>query len=194
MDPEKEVEAKVRLIEGGLAEGLFGHIVITSAFWGQLEGYFNRYFPLFATSNVEEKVIKRLEWVLLSHPLHKFPVASPHLVSVIEWLQNSLEQYATTMTFSQEVTSLAHLHTGAREPTFIFKSLNRNTVLDATVTLFEENEIIGHGTTGYTSWQGALFATDWLLSNFEDKLKVNFELLPFVMKFNEITAFRIPGF
>ena len=40
-------------------------------------------------------------------------------------------------------------------PNFIYKSLTRNLYKeDCNVTLLEENEIIGHGTTGLTSWQG----------------------------------------
>ena len=38
--------------------------------------------------------------------------------------------------------------------------------------VLEENDIIGHGTTGLTSWQGALFLTDWLLANKLHKMKV----------------------
>ena len=41
---------------------------------------------------------------------------------------------------------------------------------NAMVTLFEEWNIIGNGTTGLTSWQGALFLTDWLLQNMSEKL------------------------
>jgi len=37
--------------------------------------------------------------------------------------------------------------------------------------LEENREIFGHGTTGLTSWQGALFLNDWAMNN-QDKLKV----------------------
>jgi hypothetical protein len=56
------------------------------------------------------------------------------------------------------------------EPEYIFKTFDRGE--SVFVTLLEENrELIGHGTTGLTSWQGALFLSDWAQNN-AGKLKV----------------------
>ena len=57
------------------------------------------------------------------------------------------------------------------EPEYIFKTFDRGE--SVFVTLLEENrELIGHGTTGLTSWQGALFLSDWAQNN-AGKLKVH---------------------
>merc|ERR1719264_2203041 len=46
------------------------------------------------------------------------------------------------------------------EPEYIFKTFHRGG--DESVTILEENRsIIGHGTTGLTSWQGAYFMAEW---------------------------------
>ena len=50
------------------------------------------------------------------------------------------------------------------ESEYIYKTFDRGG--GDFVTLLEENrDIIGHGTTGLTSWQGALFMADWLKAN-----------------------------
>ena len=49
---------------------------------------------------------------------------------------------------SREIDDLLH-ESSSIPPKFIFKSLRRNNFKeDTVVTLLEENEIIGHGTTG----------------------------------------------
>ena len=50
------------------------------------------------------------------------------------------------------------------ESEYIYKTFDRGG--GEYVTLLEENrDIIGHGTTGLTSWQGALYLADWIGSN-----------------------------
>ena len=50
------------------------------------------------------------------------------------------------------------------ESEYIYKTFDRGD--GDFVTLLEENrDIIGHGTTGLTSWQGALFMADWIKAN-----------------------------
>ena len=70
----------------------------------------------------------------------------------------------------------------AGDPEYIFKTFIRRIQQPSTidfyyVTILEENrDIIGHGTTGLTSWQGALFLADWLQAQ-PEKLKVQILLL-----------------
>ena len=57
-------------------------------------------------------------------------------------------RFAPGSTLSKEINNLFE-KCSAVAPNFIFKSLSRNYHKeDTTVTLLEENEIIGHGTTG----------------------------------------------
>ena len=152
---------KVKLIEDTLVEGLFGHIVIGNVFWSQLGQFVEHYFD-----RATDKILANIDEVLLHHPLNKFPVSAPHLTHVLLWLQNCYSQHGKKL--SPEIRSRLEMVQNQAEPTFIYKTLNRNPGLNpsgGTVTLLEENEIIGHGTTGLTSWQGALFLTDWLLAN-----------------------------
>ena len=152
---------KVRLVEDTLVEGLFGHIVIGNVFWSQFGQYLDQYLCV-----AEKEICAKIDQVLLHHDLNKFPVSGPHLKNVLVWLKNCYSNHGKQL--SSEAMSLLEAVTKRPEPVFIYKTLNRNPGLNplrGNVTLMEENDIIGHGTTGLTSWQGALFLTDWLLAN-----------------------------
>ena len=191
---------KVKLIEDTLVEGLFGHIVIGNVFWSQLGQYLEQYFERDA-----DTISSKIDQVLLHHPLNKFPVSSPHLTNVLLWLKDCYSQHGKKL--SPEIRARLEMVQTQAEPTFIYKTLNRNPGLNPSggvVTLLEENDIIGHGTTGLTSWQGALFLTDWLLANgqalVQDKRVLELGCGPGTFKylFNQehmtIYLFRFPGF
>ena len=73
-------------------KGLYGHILITKAFWGELGRYFEQYFEEFKKLDKVSDVISQIEHVLLKHPLGIYPVSGLHLRDVIRWLQNCLER------------------------------------------------------------------------------------------------------
>jgi hypothetical protein len=170
---EQNVGQKCQLIENVFVEGLFGHIGLPSAFWSQLDLYCDSYFPVIDKLGIPDEFIARLESVVTDHPLLRFPVAYPHLSEVINWLDNSIRRTWPHKTVSKRIRELCNLSQNSLQyPAFIFKSLDRSRNGHRVITLLEETEIIGHGTTGLTSWQGALFLTDWILSSFRDELKV----------------------
>ena len=119
----------------------------------------------------KEEFVRLIEDTFVNHHLSRFPIARYHLKDVIMWVQSLLKHNLDSFS-----TKLEALYEKADKrqtvPNFIFKSVTRNYFQDdCTVTALEENEIFGNGTTGLTSWQGALFLTDWLLSNKIDDLK-----------------------
>ena len=85
---------------------------------------------------------------------------------MIEWLENLLSNYP----LQSNVKKLLNAPDGGKEESsfdeseYIYKTFDRGG--GDYVTLLEENrDIIGHGTTGLTSWQGALYLADWIGSN-----------------------------
>ena len=98
----------------------------------------------------------------------------------MEWLFKSLDKNklcdkSTDDGFSLEIARLFKAscpdrleEENCKDSEYIFKTFDRGTTASSLegghcyVTLLEENrDIFGHGTTGLTSWQGALFLADW---------------------------------
>ena len=148
---------KQSLIIDELTVGLYGHILISSAYWATLDRNLDEFFAIHNDNQHRTDLIKELRWVLLEHPLRKFPVSEIHLNDVSNWLIQCLERVAPHHPLEVET------HPDPTEPKFVFKSLSRNPFSkpsEATVTLLEENEVITHGTTGLSSWQGTVSQND----------------------------------
>ena len=119
----------------------------------------------------KENFMSLIEDPFVNNHLNKFPIARYHLKDVIVWVQSLLKQCLDSVSSNLEALC-EKADNGQNVPKFIFKSITRNYFQDdCIVTLLEENEIFGNGTTGLTSWQGALYLTDWLLTHKIDDLK-----------------------
>uniref|UniRef100_A0A0K2TVL2 Uncharacterized protein n=1 Tax=Lepeophtheirus salmonis TaxID=72036 RepID=A0A0K2TVL2_LEPSM len=104
-----------------------------------------------------EKLHKNIWDFVNEHELSKYPVAQEHKIKVQAWLNNILGLGV----LEHPLNDFKNDHT---EEEFIFKTYER--CYGEYVTLLEENKsIFGHGTTGLTSWQGALMLTDWFVIN-----------------------------
>lgn len=159
MDAQAAFENKRKIVLEGLVEGLYGHILITKAYWTQLAQYLESYIPSFHQYGKLDSIMTEINDVFHHHPLARYPVSPRHFNEVVEWLKPTLERCQSGLKLNVDLAP-------DYEAKFIFKSLRRNAhESNSTVTLLEENDIIGHGTTGLTSWQGALFLTDWILSH-----------------------------
>lgn len=154
MNSEQVFHTKQSLLLEGLAEGLFGHIMVTSTFWDRVGQHLEEYLALCERRNSVKQGLEQLNSVIFHHHLSKFPVSKVHLKEVIEWVQNNLQILGHQLTLPIDAKELLATD-NLLEPKYIFKSLRRNLHREDTiVTLLEENEIIGNGTTGLTSWQG----------------------------------------
>ena len=102
--------------------------------------------------------------ILESHELNSFPISPKHKMQVIDWLHQLLEAEDISIKGSNLETLIrANASFKAEEPEFVFKTFLRSA---SPVTLLEENKnFIGHGTTGLTSWQAAIFLNDWAQNN-----------------------------
>ena len=85
---------KQSLIIDELAVGLYGHILISSAYWATLDRNLDEFFAIHNDNQHRTDLIKELRWVLLEHPLRKFPVSEIHLNDVSNWLIQCLERVA----------------------------------------------------------------------------------------------------
>ena len=135
------------------------------------------------------KLVEELVYILTNHSLNQFPVSLPHKRGVTKWVLEYLRGQISLIGESEfEQTLLNKLcileekdddvnDIEIGDPEYIFKTFVRRIQEPSTidfyyVTILEENrDIIGHGTTGLTSWQGALFLADWLQAQ-PEKLKV----------------------
>ena len=140
------------------------------------------------------KLVEELVYIITNHSLNQFPVSLPHKRGVKKWLLEYLRRQISLIDESQfQQTLLNKLYIlyekddavndiEVGDPEYIFKTFVRRIQEPSTidfyyVTILEENrDIIGHGTTGLTSWQGALFLADWLQAQ-PEKLKVQILLL-----------------
>ena len=140
------------------------------------------------------KLVEELVYIITNHSLNQFPVSLPHKRGVKKWLLEYLRRQISLIDESQfQQTLLNKLYILYKkddavndievgDPEYIFKAFVRRIQEPSTidfyyVTILEENrDIIGHGTTGLTSWQGALFLADWLQAQ-PEKLKVQILLL-----------------
>ena len=135
------------------------------------------------------KLVEELVDIMTNHSLNQFPVSLPHKRGVATWLLEYLRrqislidesEFQQTLSnklciFDEKDNDVNDIEIG--DPEYIFKTFVRRIQEPSTidfyyVTILEENrDIIGHGTTGLTSWQGALFLADWLEAQ-PEKLKV----------------------
>ena len=135
------------------------------------------------------KLVEELVYIITNHSLNQFPVSLPHKRGVKKWLLEYLRRQISLIgesefeqtllnklcIFEEKDDDVNDIEIG--DPEYIFKTFIRRIQEPSTidfyyVTILEENrDIIGHGTTGLTSWQGALFLADWLQTQ-PEKLKV----------------------
>ena len=131
---------------------------------------------IFVTLSVKQTktdLLNKIVSVIQSDPLTQFPVSKPHKKSTLKWISKVFcsDSIPVPKEISNTLNELGH-ESGLPEPEFIFKTFDRGS--SVFVTLLEENrDIIGHGTTGLTSWQGALFLSDWAQYHV-NKLKVKY--------------------
>ena len=185
-------------------EAYFGHVMLNKGIWQQLERNLETYFASIehgklravATNGESYKdafmtLLENLKFIVQKHELNRFPVSSLHKRNVIEWIsdnfhracindeqpfQTQVSNYISTIIEEYEKDDNGK----AVDPEYIFKtfirrSYNSDSIEWYYVTILEENRnIIGHGTTGLTSWQGALFLADWCETR-QEKLKVGKE-------------------
>ena len=182
-------------------EAYFGHVMLNKGIWQELERNLETYFASIehgkhraAATNGESyndafmTLLEKLKFIIQKHELNRFPVSSLHKRNVIEWISNNFQRACTDdeQTFqiqiSNEISNIIENDDIDDkdmdvDPEYIFKtfirrSQNSDSIEWYYVTLLEENRnIIGHGTTGLTSWQGALFLADWCETR-QEKLKV----------------------
>ena len=132
----------------------------------------NLNFDILHNMKTKSDLLNKLVSVIQSDPLTQFPVSKPHKKSTLKWIVEVFCSDSDSIPVPREISNiLSELESALPEPEFIFKTFDRGS--SVFVTLLEENrDIIGHGTTGLTSWQGALFLSDWAQCNV-NKLKVN---------------------
>ena len=143
------------------------------------------------------KLAKNLIYIISKHSLNIFPVSFIHKQTVTEWLLNYLTRNNSDETLDASILcELAKfrvrnsdgLEVEDDNPEYIFKTFDRGGLgLSSTercyVTLLEENRPWigqnGHGTTGLTSWQGALFLADWCQTQLDKfQVRLNFVCVP----------------
>ena len=147
------------------------------------------------------KLAKDRICIIRTHPLSIFPVSLIHKQTVTEWLLNFLTKKNSNDTLDASILcELATLRVCNSDglaveddnPEYIFKTFDRGECeLSSTdrcyVTLLEENRPWigqnGHGTTGLTSWQGAIFLADWCQTQL-DKFQVRLKKLR-IAKYNK---------
>lgn len=154
-----QLEARRRLIIEDFIQGYFGHVLTPKALWGQLESYCDGYLGL-KDKEVDIALIQDLESVVTHHPLNKYPVSPAHTYSVLNWLVKYLTSHQVHV--PESLLVLQSKYKTSTESEYIYKSFDRTGSGDYVTLLEEHKNIIGHGTTGLTSWQGALFITDWI--------------------------------
>ncbi len=175
------------MIKSSFAKAYFGHLPVEMAAWTELETFVDGYIGAMRCSRSrkprgeqeeeeEEKEIALLQEtfsdVMRNHRLARsYPVSPAQAAGAFRWLRHVFERNGVPtgeglLAFTEEE---ARVSTASRqqEPEFIFKSFDRSAGAGTTagttfVTLLEENRhLLGRGTTGLTSWQGALFLSDW---------------------------------
>ena len=181
----------------------FGHVLLEKGIWRELEQWLDTYFASIENARHRKHMnnnetyyeafmtlVEELVYIMTNHSLNQFPVSLPHKRGVKKWLLENIRRQIDESEFQQtllnklyvidEKDNVNYIEVG--DPEYIFKSFIRRIQEPSTidfyyVTILEENrDIIGHGTTGLTSWQGALFLADWLQAQ-PEKLKVQILLL-----------------
>ena len=170
----KRQEDRLRVIESSLARAHFGHLPEEMAAWAELKGFVDGYVAALRPEEEEagmRELRRAMERAVKGHPLaERFPVSPAQRARTERWVREALG--------NQDV---AEGITTTEEPEFVFKSYERATSTSSGgvfVTLLEENrELIGRGTTGLTSWQGALFMADWAQNQGQELLQVSYYLV-----------------
>ena len=180
-------------------QAYFGHVLLEKAIWQELERYLDTYFASIEQSECRKTIqreetysvalltlVKELIFIVTKHSLNRFPVSWMHKKKVTKWLVDYIKRINSDSTLEEtlshelsilEVKNQDGLEIEQVDPEYIFKTFFRlvpelSSIDWFYVTLLEENrDIIGHGTTGLTSWQGALIMADWC-ENQRDKLEV----------------------
>ena len=180
-------------------QAYFGHVLLEKGIWQELERYLDTYFASIERNKHRKlmaddepyfeafiKLVKELIFIVTKHSLNRFPVSLMHKRKVIDWLVDYLRKNSSDNnldeTLSRELSVLelkgeSGTEIEQEDPEYIYKTFlrvgtNCSSNKWCYVTLLEENrDIIGHGTTGLTSWQGAMFLADWCQAQ-QDTLKV----------------------
>ena len=163
---------RFQMIKRAFAQAFFGHVDVEMASWDELDLFCDNYLAGMAKNGDELEDATSLPLELLKvlemHPLARFPVSKRQKKCVQKWIKRMAER--NEIDLQVDVGDEEE----EEEPEFIFKTFERSS--QNFVTLLEENrDFIGHGTTGLTSWQGALFLADWSLNN-EAFFKVRFQI------------------
>ena len=155
------LDDRCQTLESAFVHAYFGHVPVYAAAWGQLEQFCDAIVASAGQTGAE-----RLQTIVCDvvdrHPLNAFPVSAKQRREAVSWLANVIDSHGIKV--SQRTGALVQEKSRdsacREEPEYIFKTFARGP--ETYVTLLEENrDIIGHGTTGLTSWQGALFLADW---------------------------------
>ena len=179
---EITLEHRRNILARYFAQIHFGHVsTVNKPCWDDLLTQSDAFLASFLLENGKgldqhEKALEELQALFLSivseHPLNRFPVSEKQKSESLHWIRTDLQR-----TFGKEVDEVTRHDLPDSE--YIFKTFDRS---DYHVTLLEENrEIIGHGTTGLTSWQGGLFLADWA-ANYGYLLEVRIIGLVIIMK------------
>ena len=152
---------RLRVISCALTQAYFGHVSTCMAAWGELDHYCDNFF---ASANSNPNQLQEVfQQVLVDHPLNAYPVSDKLKFNVSLWFRAVFERNGHALSLETEAlcSKLANLE--PVEPEYIFKTFDRRTGKSSSyITLLEENrDLISHGTTGLTSWQGAMFLADW---------------------------------
>ena len=184
----------------GFIEAYFGHVMLSKGIWQELERNLETYFASIEQSKFRSstngesygeafmKLVSDLKYIMQYHDLNRFPISSLHKQNVIQWISNNVRKASANDDESFRTELISEMSKFVEyqdnedvnenvDPEYIFKTFVRRVQSSSAiewyyVTLLEENRnIIGHGTTGLTSWQGALFLADWCETR-QEKLQV----------------------
>ena len=164
------------ILSRSFAQAYFGHVsTANQPLWDDLLSQCDSFLASYQVEHGEQRTEACVELcsifrnVIQNHELNRFPVSEKQRSEALAWIRGDLPAY-----FGLDLSgTLAGIEKEENEnPTdseYVFKSFDRS---NHYITLLEENrDIIGHGTTGLTSWQGALFLSDWV-QNFSYLLEV----------------------
>jgi hypothetical protein len=170
------LEERRQVIASVLVQAYFGHAHIQMSIWSDLQRYCESYFAVAENKRAKESACpaqllqRMLVEIIDKHSLNTFPVSPKHKKRVLHWLAKLFHSHSVPLCEPLD-QALAQDAEKEPEPEFIFKTFTDSNGLPL-ITLLEENRnLIGHGTTGLTTWQGAMFLADWA-QNFEHLIKV----------------------
>ena len=150
------------MISRAFVQAYFGHVSTCMAAWGELDLYCDNFFAAATTANNADKLQEEFRAILRDHPLNVYPVSCKLKHNVSVWIRAVLQRNGIAMRSDLEAVCHEFETLETVEPEYIFKTFDRRTRTPSFITLLEENrDLISHGTTGLTSWQGAMFLVDW---------------------------------